>query len=415
MRYFWLVCQQIGGFGRPLQQHEEEHITGFGHPGAGGSCYRSLHGSRSVRQGSKQVVDRLDPQTFTGLQDSDNLGLNSVGQLAKTHATKHHQFHRWLRQQSRFSGLPCLPNLVSGTEVEFVRVDGQVVVIGRGQYGVVCLARSVHTQKLLAVKILFKQNSTNTDVVLEGALLQAVRLTVSTPDFHGIGFLQLKNNTRFCHYCLVTEFVADPTLHVTSLGTYVTALRSRSYFCAQLAKTDSAVYLTELLTLIGDIVEGLSKIHKQSVVINDIKLDNILLHRKTDTWKPLFIDFGMAKLGDYKMDYCIPDTQQGKLEFLRTYQQVAPEVVSSGYCSPVSDVYSLGWLLLFLGQQFQMLDIVKLGHRCLLPEARRPTTVQILREIWEIQKSVGSVQFLAWLVMLKERLSLSTDNQRSVI
>jgi serine/threonine protein kinase len=103
------------------------------------------------------------------------------------------------------------------------------------------------------------------------------------------------------------------------------------------------------------LLSAIAFLHDNGIVHRDIKCDNILLeHDNSNDWKPILIDFSLAKpvdgtiWGDASRD--------AELEFLQhtgevgTLVYTAPEIVSQeGYGKP-SDLYSVGVVLLELLQ-----------------------------------------------------------------
>ena len=160
------------------------------------------------------------------------------------------------------------------------------------------------------------------------------------------------------------------------------------------------------MLIIQRMIDGLWKIHKLGVILNDVKLDNILLANDDEGgWYPYFLDFGMAKESNYRMEYKFDNTSDGKKHFLDTFYQVAPEVLKTGRCTTASDVYSFGWILLYVGHWLDIYWLVTLGNSCLMPQELRPTTEELRRKVRYAIANVDKVLFFPWLVMLRERLN----------
>ena len=81
------------------------------------------------------------------------------------------------------------------------------------------------------------------------------------------------------------------------------------------------------------ILNGVNILHKNNIIHNDIKLENILICPKTENIK--IIDFGLSQFGREKIN----ETVFGSVPYL------APEILSSKFYSVYSDIWALGILL----------------------------------------------------------------------
>ncbi|KAJ3330023.1 hypothetical protein HDU76_006646 [Blyttiomyces sp. JEL0837] len=105
------------------------------------------------------------------------------------------------------------------------------------------------------------------------------------------------------------------------------------------------------LVIFRQIVDGLMHIHSQNVIHRDLKPDNIFVEEDHHV---LLGDFGLAKsIADHvlsphtDLDVGVDSsTDQG------TYFYIAPEILDRQICTPRSDIYSLGILLLELFHPF---------------------------------------------------------------
>lgn len=83
-----------------------------------------------------------------------------------------------------------------------------------------------------------------------------------------------------------------------------------------------------------DIVNTLKYIHKKGYIHNDLKSNNVIMHRRGDEFHPIIIDFGKSKeilkVEGYKR---------------RAASYIAPEVILGDKESPASDMYSFGKML----------------------------------------------------------------------
>lgn len=312
-----------------------------------------------------------------------------------------------LRSKKIVTGIADVPDLVSGSDVQLYCAHDRVLVIGCGQYGIVCLGRHKKSGHLLAIKLLYRDKCLESHVLHEACILQLVTSTGATPRFYGLAFLnQIPEESDLWNYCLVMDYVGDPhTLGVTSLHTYVRVLRSMKYFSTSQNKSHQ-VKLRQILLLVQRMVDGLLRIHQLGVILNDVKLDNILLAcDQNGQWQPCFLDFGMAKVRNYRMEYKFNKSTEGERAFLERFFQVAPEVLQTGQCTPASDVYSFGWILLYLGHWLDIYWLISLGNWCLSPQEMRPTTEVLRHNVQSAIDKADKFQFFPWLVMLRERMN----------
>lgn len=121
---------------------------------------------------------------------------------------------------------------------------------------------------------------------------------------------------------------------------------------------------TMIQTIFQQIVYGLSYLHQQRVIHQDIKPENILIQ----SLHPLFIkisDFGLAQLME-------PDTTLLKRTLYRgTFLYASPEQYTKGIITFATDVYSLGVVLYELGfcfhtesERYAVLKKMKTGNIC---------------------------------------------------
>ena len=92
------------------------------------------------------------------------------------------------------------------------------------------------------------------------------------------------------------------------------------------------------------IVDAILYVHESGWLHNDIKENNVLMHRTSMEWKPIIIDFGKSRPRSNPKRYDLSDVQ--KALYKRKHSWIAPELIEGTHDqSPASDVYSLGFLL----------------------------------------------------------------------
>nr|XP_054764622.1 uncharacterized protein LOC129271265 [Lytechinus pictus] len=101
-----------------------------------------------------------------------------------------------------------------------------------------------------------------------------------------------------------------------------------------------------------DIADGLTVMHKKRYLRNDLKEDNVLVVKSEGEWRAKIIDFGWAS--DMIWPFEMPFSAEQRRDYVRgqAYNYIAPECAfRKRPFSPNSDVYSLGRLAAFVGQE----------------------------------------------------------------
>ena len=96
--------------------------------------------------------------------------------------------------------------------------------------------------------------------------------------------------------------------------------------------------LSDILTLVSDILQGLTYAHTQGIIHCDIKPENVLLNYREGRWRAKISDFGIAKLVQESAQRPKGSGQTGSPAYM------APERFYHQY-SPATDVYSVGIML----------------------------------------------------------------------
>jgi serine/threonine-protein kinase len=178
--------------------------------------------------------------------------------------------------------------------------------LGRGGMGIVYLAREVHLDRLVAIKLLPPERAEQPAV--RAQFLSEARTAASLSHPHIVPIHAVDDIDGFVFF--VMAYVDGETL-------------------AQRVQTRGPVSPREATRWLQEVAWALSYAHGRGVIHRDIKPDNILLERESG--RALVADFGIAHaLGD--------DTQgiHGTPEFM------APELAIGSAPSAASDVYALG-------------------------------------------------------------------------
>lgn len=179
--------------------------------------------------------------------------------------------------------------------------------IGRGGMGIVYLAREVHLDRLVAIKLLPPERAT--DPSLRERFLREVRLAAKLSHPNIIPIHSVEERDDFVFY--VMAFIDGETL--------TDRVRSRG----PLAGSEGA-------RIFREVAWALAYAHEQGFVHRDVKPDNILLERATG--RVLVADFGIAAaLGNASADGVT-----GTPEFM------SPEQVLGSALDARTDVYGLG-------------------------------------------------------------------------
>ena len=179
--------------------------------------------------------------------------------------------------------------------------------LGRGGMGVVYLAREVHLDRLVAIKLLPPEKSGLS--TLRDRFLREARLAAKLSHPHIIPIHSVDEVDGFVFY--VMAFVDGETL-------------------AQRVRSRGPVSASEGARVLREVAWALAYAHAQGLVHRDVKPDNILL--ESSTGRALVADFGIAAaVGD-----ATGDGVSGTPEFM------SPEQVLGGDVDARSDLYGLG-------------------------------------------------------------------------
>lgn len=271
--------------------------------------------------------------------------------------------------------------------------------LGEGGMGEVWIARNIHLEKRVALKVMGRAVSTNVEFV-ERFLREAVIAS------------------RVRHPAIVEVF--DAGQHQGTPWIAMELLEGES-----LAKRleRGSIPVAELVPLLVPILDALHALHEVGVIHRDVKPDNIFLERRADgTTQPKLLDFGIAKRVD-------ASRLTGTGSVIGTAWYLSPEQArNSSAVDRRADVYAMGVVLfeclsgampyeaesvteliakLFTEQPRDLnalaphvpFEVTSLVRRCLARDAdQRPSTTRLLSsELVEASRSLDSPQLLAGL------------------
>eukprot|EP00357_Protocruzia_adherens_P027229 CAMPEP_0115001698 /NCGR_PEP_ID=MMETSP0216-20121206/17547_1 /TAXON_ID=223996 /ORGANISM="Protocruzia adherens, Strain Boccale" /LENGTH=655 /DNA_ID=CAMNT_0002367115 /DNA_START=618 /DNA_END=2586 /DNA_ORIENTATION=+ len=259
---------------------------------------------------------------------------------------------------------------------------------GQGAYAVVKAAIQKKTSKKVAVKVYEKYK------LIDPQRKRGVRREVSILsklDHENIIKLLEKIDTEKT-LNLIMEFVEGISLH-----DYLKTKPSRK------------MSENEAKNLLRQITTALCHCHSKAIAHRDIKLENILIERKTMRVK--LIDFGFST--------CMPNEKKMKI-FCGTPSYMAPEIVmKTEYTGPPADVWAVGVLMFtiltghfpfkgfndrdlykkIMKGRFDVPDHLSYGARNLINKIlrvdakHRPTMHDILNDPWMVSTSESSLLF----------------------
>jgi eukaryotic-like serine/threonine-protein kinase len=178
--------------------------------------------------------------------------------------------------------------------------------LGRGGMGVVYLAREVHLDRMVAIKVIPPDRAT--DESLKQRFLREARLAAKLSHPNIIPIHSVEETGDFVFY--VMAFVDGESL-------------------ADRVRTRGPLPPSEASRILREVSWALAYAHGQGIIHRDVKPDNILLEEGTG--RALVADFGIAAAAGQSSDGVA-----GTPEFM------SPEQVMAGSIDARSDIYSLG-------------------------------------------------------------------------
>jgi len=204
-------------------------------------------------------------------------------------------------------------------------MDGETCLAmpsGRGTFGQVFAAYFYNDfeRKLpLAVKEFFGKSTDHRVILNEASILYHLEGTGFVPCCYGVTFAEIAcEGNDISELAIIQDFIGEG-VSLENIVLQRTKLRKKHW-----------------LSIASQMITGLGRIHFKSVIVNDIKMDNILLDFYDEEVKIYFIDFGSAT-------YNKGISYSTLTENLEVYCHFAPEVKQGALTSEASDIYSLGW------------------------------------------------------------------------
>ena len=185
--------------------------------------------------------------------------------------------------------------------------------LGKGQFGLVKMARHLKTGIKVAIKQVKKKNMTHVEVFQQRREIEVLKICQHQ---NIIGLIDLFENASY--YFIVLEYMAGADLF--------DYLQARNFNVGE-----------ERVKMIAyQIACGLKYMHSYGVVHRDLKLENIMMSDQTDIAIPKIVDFGLAKM---------IGPQEKADEPFGTLGYVAPEILLKKPYSFQCDLWSYGCIL----------------------------------------------------------------------
>jgi serine/threonine-protein kinase len=244
--------------------------------------------------------------------------------------------------------------------------------VGQGQFGQVYCAIHRKTGRLVALKNLHRDRLTT------HRFLREVRFLLSLEHPH------IAN----CH-----------ALEQSSMGRQLVLDYCEGGTLRDLMEQDIPLSLTEILTLIAEVLSALEQAHTQDIVHCDIKPENILLSLTPTGWQAKVSDFGIARLGRELTEdamgspaYMAPERfyhQYGVASDLYAVGIVLYELLTGD--RPFSGNYTQ-LMVAHLNQAVRIPDTLPLGVQELLQKALEKLMARRYRSAAAMQAAVLAIQ-----------------------
>ena len=190
-------------------------------------------------------------------------------------------------------------------------------------FGSVLLAHFKTLQLDVAVKVMKKERGSSSYVDFEASVMQSLCGSSFLPYVFGV-----------YGNCIVMELLA-PTVGSSPVPQTISR-----------ALKGDELSVKEWINVLIDVASGISYMHGQSILHNDIKCDNVLLVKgSTGAVTPKIIDFGKATHMSYPVQYKLSPEEQAR--YNEFHRHLAHELrnVQGSYQSKASDIYSFGYLI----------------------------------------------------------------------
>lgn len=225
------------------------------------------------------------------------------------------------------------------------------------------------TGQIIAIKGLKKDKTDMFALLQEAFMLQIASDTDFAPKYVGVmPFTVL--GSKFQEWAIVLEFIGNPHGPLP-YDFRQTLKRAKNMPC-------TLQLLLEWIYTIVKIAHAVNQFHNMGILLNDIKADNILLKPVGNGYHPVFVDFGLASIGE-GITLALEVNDSNRAKILKEYSHIAPEVLFGGETNSASDVFSLGKALTLVTDAFQIDPLTNLVMRCVLWNVgERPTVNELI-------------------------------------
>ena len=248
--------------------------------------------------------------------------------------------------------------------------------MGAGEFGDVLFGRLCCNSQAVAIKALRKDKTDMFALLQEAFILQLASCTEFSPRYIGLAPFWLLGD-EFQEWAIILEFVGDRK-------------KARPYDFRQTLRLTQHSLRDSLdwIYTSAKICQAVSCFHSMRMLLNDIKADNILLRPTGHGYHPVFIDFGLASIGE-GITLAMDVNDRNKAKILKEYSHIAPEVLFGGETSAASDVFSLGKALSLVAEVLRLQPFTALVNQCLSwNTSERPTAYQLIDSMQWLTRSL---------------------------
>lgn len=185
--------------------------------------------------------------------------------------------------------------------------------LGKGQFGVVKLAKHRKNKNNVAIKTITKANMKPIEVFQQRREIEVLKMCQHSNIIKLIDLFESSEN-----YFIVLEFMAGKDLF------------------DYIAKRDFMLQEERAKAIIFQIMLGVNYLHSYGIVHRDLKLENIMMSDQRETALPKIVDFGLSK---------IIGPNETATEPFGTLGYVAPEVLMKQPYTFSCDIWSMGCIL----------------------------------------------------------------------
>lgn len=235
-------------------------------------------------------------------------------------------------------------------------LEGEEVLIGEGSFGRCKLKTFVRTGTLVVVKEM--KHESYESVIREAKVMQS--LSSSRFPF-AFGVLAKEQP-----YSIIMQFIGCPEWKRSS--TLYQVVADKSEMCVSIRNSMSK---SDWIRVCQDATDGVQHLHSAGFLHNDLKNNNILIHRK----RAFIIDLGKA------CDASLPPSKK----YSTFYSHIAPEVLQGRCCSFESDIFSLGQIFNFIRKFCHVVELRSIEKDCTLSNhVMRPTATYVANRLSDL-------------------------------